>query len=201
MNSSPKQLDGYEILLCVSGGIACYKAADLASKLVQSGAGVTVAMTAAAAEFVKPPTFQALTRRAVFTSMWQSTETYDSGHISLTEKADLAILAPATANSIAKLANGLADNLVSTMLLATAGSCDVLVAPAMNSRMFAHPAVQANLERLRTMPGVHLIGPAEGRLACGTTGPGRMCEPAEILSRATELLRRKPAKKASKRDK
>jgi len=190
-----KSLDGYEVLLCVSGGIACYKAADLASKLVQSGAGVTVAMTPAAAEFVAPLTFQSLTRRAVFTSMWQSTENHDSGHISLTERADLTLLAPATANSIAKLAHGLADNLVSTMLLATASSCDVLVAPAMNSRMFAHPAVQANLERLRTMKGVHLIGPAEGRLACGTTGPGRMSEPADILTRATELLLRNPPKR------
>jgi len=188
-------LDGYEVLLCVSGGIACYKAADLASRLVQSGAGVTVAMTEAAMKFVGPLTFGSLTRRAVFTSMWQSTERHDSGHIALTERADLAILAPATANTIAKLAHGLADNLVSTMLLATAGSCDVLVAPAMNSRMYAHPAVRANIERLRAMEGVHLIGPEEGRLACGTTGPGRMSEPADILARATELLWRKPPKR------
>ncbi|MCL2701122.1 MAG: hypothetical protein FWE88_05455 [Phycisphaerae bacterium] len=192
-----KSLDGYEVLLCVSGGIACYKAADLASKLVQAGAGVTVAMTPAAVEFVQPLTFGSLTRRAVFTSMWQSTENHDSGHISLTERADLTILAPATANTIAKLAHGLADNLVSTMLLATAGSCDVLVAPAMNSRMFAHPAVQTNIETLASMPGVHLIGPAEGRLACGTTGPGRMCEPADILARATELLLRHAPKRLS----
>jgi len=192
-----KSLQGYEILLCVSGGIACYKAADLASRLVQSGAGVTVAMTPAATEFVAPLTFGSLTRRPVFTSMWSSasTDSHDIEHVSLTEKADLTILAPATANTIAKLAQGLADNLVSTMLLATAGSCDVLIAPAMNTRMYAHPAVQTNMERLRTMASVHVIGPAEGRLACGTTGPGRMSEPAEILTRATELLLRKPPKR------
>jgi len=195
--ATAKQLDGYEVLLCVTGGIACYKSADLASKLVQAGAGVTVAMTAAAQEFVRPLTFQSLTMRPVYTTMWQATEDYESGHISLTEQADLTIVAPATANILAKLAHGIADDLVSTMLLATTGTCEVLVAPAMNSRMYAHPAVRANLETLKGY-GVHIVGPGEGRLACGTTGPGRMSESSDLLAAATRILQGKPAKKSAR---
>lgn len=188
-----KSLEGYEVLLCVTGGIACYKAADLASKLVQAGTGVTVAMTDAAQEFVRPLTFQTLTGRRVYTSMWQSTEYYSSGHISLTEAADLMIVAPATANILAKMAGGIADDLVSTMILATTGSCPVLLAPAMNTRMLNAPAVKANLETLRKW-GVQFVGPASGRLACGTVGEGRMAEPAEILQAAGELLRKRAPK-------
>ena len=117
-----QSLEGYEILLCVTGGIACYKVADLTSKLVQAGAGVTVAMTDAAQEFIRPLTFQTLTGGRVFTTLWQSTEYYSSGHVSLTEAADLMIVAPATANVLAKIAAGMADNLVSTMILATTGA-------------------------------------------------------------------------------
>lgn len=182
-----KSLGGYEILLCVTGGIACYKAADLASKLVQSGAGVTVAMTDAAQEFVRPLTFQTLTGRRVYTSMWQSTEYYSSGHVSLTEAADLMIVAPATANILAKMAVGIADDLVTTMILATTGSCPVLVAPAMNTRMLCAPAVKANLDTLRKW-GVHFVGPGTGRLACGTVGEGRMAEPAQVVEETARLL-------------
>lgn len=184
----------YEVLLCVSGGIACYKVADLTSKLVQAGAGVNVAMTDAAQEFVKPLTFQSLTMRQVYTSMWQSTEYYQSGHISLTERADLMIVAPATANLVAKMAHGMADDLVSTMILAATGACPVLLAPAMNSRMWSAPPVAANIEQLRKW-GTHILGPDEGRLACGTTGPGRMVEPAQILAAAKEILLKNPPKR------
>lgn len=181
-------LEGYEVLLCVTGGIACYKAADLAGKLVQAGAGVTVAMTEAAAKFVTPLTFAAVTGRASFTTMWRDPQDHDPAHIALTEAADLMIVAPATANILGKLAGGIADDLVSTLALSAAGACEILLAPAMNSRMWHAPAVRENVEKLRAR-GVHFVGPNEGRLACGTIGPGRMAEPDEILAAAVGLLR------------
>lgn len=180
-------LRGREILLCVTGGIACYKVADLAGKLVSAGAGVNVAMSDAAARFVAPLTFQTLTRRRVYTSLWQSTEQFESAHISISELAEAMVVAPATADVIAKLANGLADDLVSTLLLARPQNCPLLIAPAMNTRMWESPATQTNVERLQNW-GAQLVGPAEGRLACGTTGPGRMAEPEEILTAVTKLL-------------
>ena len=191
-DQSNNSLEGYEVLLCVTGGIACYKSADLASKLVQAGCRVNVAMTDSAMEFIRPLTFQSITNRAVFTSMWQSTEYYQSGHISLTERADLMIIAPATANIIAKMAVGIADDLVSTMVLAATGACPIMLAPAMNTRMWEAPPVRANVEKLRQW-GVQMIGPAAGRLACGTVGPGRMTQPADILQAAREvMLKNKP---------
>jgi phosphopantothenoylcysteine decarboxylase/phosphopantothenate--cysteine ligase len=187
-------LEGYEVLLCVTGGIACYKSADLASKLVQAGCGLNVAMTESAMEFIRPLTFQSITNRSIYTSMWQSTEYYQSGHITLTERADLMIIAPATANIIAKMAVGIADDLVSTMVLAANGECPILLAPAMNTRMWEAPVVQGNVEKLRQW-GVQVIGPAAGRLACGTVGPGRMAEPVDILQAAREImLKNKPKK-------
>jgi len=185
--SNDKPLEGYEVLLCVAGGIACYKSADLASKLVQAGAGVTVAMTEAAARFVAPLTFQTLTARQVYTSMWQSSEDYRTQHISLTELADLMVVAPATANVIGKMAAGIADELVSALALSASGACGVLIAPAMNERMWSAAAVQDNMARLKER-AVHMIGPVEGYLACGTIGMGRMSEPADILQAAKELL-------------
>ncbi len=185
--TADKSLADYEVLLCVTGGVACYKVASLASALVQRGAGVHVAMTPAAERFVAPLTFQALTRRQVFTSMWQSAEDWNSQHISLTEQVDLMIVAPATANIIGKMACGIADDLVSTMHIASSGACEVLIAPAMNSRMWSAPAVQANVKTLKSR-GIHLIGPNEGNLACGAVGPGRMSEPDEILAEASRLL-------------
>ena len=184
-----------EVLLCVSGGIACYKAADLASKLVQAGAGVSVAMTDAATRFVAPLTFGTLTRRRVFTSLWTEADDFRSQHIALTELADLMIVAPATADLIAKIACGLADDLVSTLALSAFGECPILIAPAMNSRMWHAPATQANIERVRGW-GLTVVGPDEGRLACGTIGPGRMIDPAEILASAADLLHKAPPKKA-----
>jgi phosphopantothenoylcysteine decarboxylase/phosphopantothenate--cysteine ligase len=186
-------LGGYEVLLCVTGGIACYKVAELTSRLVQASAGVTVAMSDAALQFMTPLTFQTLTAQPVYTSMWQSTREYRSGHISLTEAADLMVIAPATANILGKLANGIADELISTLALSANEACDILVAPAMNTRMWRAPAMRANMERL-TAWGVHVIGPGEGFLACRTVGPGRMTEPDAILARITELLLRQPPK-------
>lgn len=189
------RLDGYEVLLCLSGGIACYKSADLASKLVQAGAGVSVAMTEAACQFVQPLTFQALTRRQVFTSMWQTTRDYSAQHLDLTSRADLMVIAPATADILAKMACGLADDLVSTLALSACGSCDILVAPAMNTRMYQAPPTQDNLARLRGW-GVQVIGPDSGPLACRDVGPGRMSEPADIFQRIVALLTVKPPKAA-----
>ena len=182
-----KPLVGKEIVLCVSGGIACYKAADLTSKLVQADANVHVAMTEAATRFVGALTFQALSRNAVFTSTWQSGENYSSRHTSLTELADLIIVAPATADIIGKMACGIADDLVSTLYIASTGTCEVLIAPAMNTRMWNSPAVQANIAKLKSW-GVHVAGPAEGNVACGTSGTGRMLEPKEIMQAGEKLL-------------
>jgi phosphopantothenoylcysteine decarboxylase/phosphopantothenate--cysteine ligase len=176
-----------ELLLCVTGGIACYKSADLASKLTRAGACLSVAMTENAQRFVTPLTFQAVTRNRVYTSLWPDMADHDSKHISLTERADLMIVAPATANTIAKIACGIADDLISTLAMSSCGSCEMLIAPAMNSRMFSSPALQANIETLKGR-GVHFIGPNDGRLACGTTGPGRMSEPDEILAAIESLL-------------
>jgi len=190
---APGPLAGYDLLLCVTGGIACYKSADLAGKLTRAGAAVTVAMTDNAQRFVAPPTFQAVTRNRVFTSLWPAEADRDSKHISLTERADLMIVAPATANMIAKIAGGIADDLVSTMAVSSSGSCDTLIAPAMNSRMFSSPALQANIKTLKDR-GVHFIGPNDGLLACGTTGPGRMSEPHEIAEAIMSLLAQTPPK-------
>jgi len=196
MNAKAQPLGNYEVLLCVTGGIASYKSADLASALIQAGAGVSVAMTDAAAQFVTPLTFQALTGRQVHTSLWQSAEDYRSQHICLTELADLMVIAPATANMIGKMASGIADDLVSTLALSAHGSCGVLLAPAMNTRMWDSPAVQGNIEKIAAW-GVNVVGPAAGRLACGTIGIGRMAEPEDIFQAATEVLLSNPPKRTA----
>jgi phosphopantothenoylcysteine decarboxylase/phosphopantothenate--cysteine ligase len=150
-------------------------------------------MTENACRFVTPLTFQAVTRNRVFTSIWPDMADHDSKHISLTERADLMIIAPATASMIGKIAGGIADDLVSTMAMSACGSCEMLIAPAMNSRMFSSPALQANIKTLEAR-GVRFIGPNDGRLACGTTGPGRMSEPDEILTAIESLLAQTPPK-------
>ncbi len=185
--SNEMPLTGYHVLLCVTGGIACYKAADLASKLVQAGAGVSVAMTDSAREFITPQTFQALTRERVFVSLQVDAKDVSSKHISQTERSDLMVIAPATANIIGKIAGGIADDLVSTMAVAATGACDILIAPAMNSRMWQSPAVQANLAKVKAW-GMHTIGPAEGYLACGTSGPGRLADVQAIFNEIKDLL-------------
>ncbi len=165
-------------MLGVTGGIAAYKAAELASRLVQSGAQVHVILTAEATRFIGAATFQALTRHPVSESVFADEQDGQIAHIDLADSADLVLIAPATANTIAKLAAGAADNMLSAVALAA--KCPVWIAPAMNVNMYRHPAVQANLRTLETY-GCHLIGPDQGRLACGWTGRGRMSEPAAIL--------------------
>ena len=189
-----RPLADYEVLLCVSGGIAAYKSADLAGRLICAGADVTVAMTEAAQQFVTPLTFQTLTAQKVYTSLWQSSEEVSCRHISLTEAADLMIIAPATADIIAKMACGLADDLVSTMTLSAHGACEVLIAPAMNARMWSAPPTGQNVQLLKNR-GIYVVGPATGRLACGTVGIGRMAEAEDILAAAIEILHTKPPKR------
>jgi len=184
------------VLLCATGGIACYKTADLTSKLVQKGAGVTVAMTEAATRFVGPITFEALTGRKVHTSMWQGGGEHAAVHLELTERADLMAVVPATANILAKFAAGLADDLVSTLGLSAQGTCKILLAPAMNTRMWEAPSTQANVEKLRGW-GAATVGPASGHLACGTQGLGRLAETEEILTEITEMLLTDKPKSAS----
>ena len=186
-DDSGESLARYELLLCVTGGVACYKAADLASKLTRSGASVTAALTENACRFVAPLTFQTVTRNRVFTNLWPDAGDHESGHISLTERADLMIIAPATANILGKIACGIADDLVSTMAMSAAGACEMLVAPAMNSRMWNSPALQDNIKMLDAR-GVRFVGPNDGPLACGTIGPGRMAEPHEIVSAIISIL-------------
>lgn len=180
-------LDGCEILLCVCGGIAAYKSAALTSKLVQAGAGVTVAMTRAARRFVGVVTFQALSGRPVYANQWPGASSGSIEHLTLGENADLIVVAPATANVLAKMANGIADDLVSSLLLGAA--CPILIAPAMNTRMWQHPATQRNVGFLRDS-GHEFVGPESGWQACREVGPGRMSEPETILSTIERKLKK-----------
>ncbi len=186
-------LEDYEVLVAVSGGIAAYKVCEVVSNLVQRGAGVTVAMTPAARKFVGRTTFEALSGRRVLTSLWASDEVADSVHIRVTAATDLLLIAPATANTIGKLACGIADDLVSTLAISTDSL--VAVAPAMNERMWNHPAVQRNVALLRER-GCTLVGPGRGWLACRTVGEGRMSDAAEIVTAVAAMLVAKPAKAA-----
>jgi phosphopantothenoylcysteine decarboxylase/phosphopantothenate--cysteine ligase len=189
-DSTPALLKGREIIVAVCGGIAAYKVADIVSKLVQRGAGVTVCMTVEAQKFITPLTFEALSGRPVRTGTFTLVESSDPQHISLTERADLMLVAPATNNIIAKVAHGLTDDLVSLMICAAA--CPVVFAPAMNNRMWAHPVAQENIKKLTGL-GYRFIGPEDGWLACRNTGPGRLSEPAKIVEEVTQLLGEKPA--------
>lgn len=173
-----EMLKGKKILLCVSGGIAVYKAAALTSKLTQSGAAVKVIMTNSAREFVTPLTFQALSRNDVFFDTFDEKDSSVIAHIDLADWADIAIVAPATANAIGKLANGIADDMMTTTLLAT--KAPVWIAPAMNVNMYDNRAVQKNIETLHHY-GYQFIEPSEGYLACGYVGKGRLEEPEKIV--------------------
>ncbi len=173
------------IVLGVSGSIAVYKSVDLASKLTQAGALVDVILTDSAARFVTPLAFRSVTGRAVYTDLWALDE--HVAHVGLGEAADLMLIAPATAHTLAKLAHGLADNLLTVTALAA--RCAVAVAPAMDGGMWEHPATVANMVTLRER-GVHIAGPGEGRMASGLHGFGRMLEPAELLGEARLLLAR-----------
>ena len=167
-----------EILLGVTGGIAAYKAADLCSRLVQRGARVSVVMTESAHQFIGATTFEALTNRPVNTNPFQANEHFQGEHIGLARRAELVIVAPATANSIASIAHGFADDLLSTTLLAT--TAKVFVAPAMNCDMWAKASVQRNVAQLAA-DGYHIIDPEDGWLSCGQIGSGRMASPESIL--------------------
>src|SRR3954469_25730555 len=182
MNPSDAQpvqsLKGREIIVAVCGGIAAYKIADVVSKLVQLGAGVTVAMTSEAQQFITPLTFEALSGRKGRTNTFDLVDSGDTQHIKLTERADLMLVAPATNNIIAKVAAGLTDDLVSLMICAAA--CPVVFAPAMNHRMWENPIAQENVAKLKSL-GYRFIGPDAGWLACRNSGPGRLTEPANIV--------------------
>ncbi len=167
------------IALGVTGCIGAYKAADLCSKLVQKGFDVHVIMTANAAKLVTPLTFQTLSQNRVTTSLWDSPE-WEPRHISLADQCRLLVIAPCTANTIAKLAHGIADDALSTYALSHRGP--LLVAPAMNPRMWEHPAVQANIAILKQR-GAEIIGPGVGRVACGDTGTGRLEDVPVILEK------------------
>lgn len=172
------ELTNRHILLGVTGGVAAYKVAQYARELQRRGATVQVAMTEAATRFVGPVTFQALTGRQVYTDQWDSSVPNNMAHIELSRQADAIVIAPATADFLAKLANGLADDLLSTLCIAR--NCPLLVAPAMNREMWANPATQRNVARLLE-DGIVMLGPDEGDQACGETGVGRMLEPEDLV--------------------
>jgi phosphopantothenoylcysteine synthetase/decarboxylase len=187
-------LSGYEVLVAVGGGIAAYKTCQVVSRLAQRDCGVTVAMTDAGTHFVTPLTFQSLTHRPVFTTLWETEGYYDPQHLALTENADLFLVAPATANLIGKFASGIADDLVSTLMMGR--DCRAVLAPAMNTRMWENPIVQRNVRTLRDL-GYVFIDPAEGYLACGAIGAGRMAEPEVILEKVVSLLRERPPRSSA----
>ena len=176
---SASHLKGQRVLLCVGGGIAAYKALELVRRLRDAGAEVQVAMTAGAQHFVTPLSFQALSGNPTRTTLWDSAAEASMGHIELARWADRIVIAPATAGLLAKLAHGFADDLVTTLCLAT--TAPITVAPAMNHRMWLHPATQANLATLRSR-GVQVVGPEDGPLAEGESGPGRLSEPEAIIA-------------------
>src|SRR5947209_11103651 len=179
-----KVLESTHIILGVSGGIAAYKVADLASKLVQAGALVDVIMTAGAQRFVTPLTFQALTRRPVRTDIYAGWLGDDTGHVGLAHSADLLVIAPATAHTIARLALGLSDDLLCAVYLST--RAPMLVVPAMETSMYLHPATQQHLKTLHSRGAVIML-PAEGHLASGATGLGRLPEVPDLMSAGQRL--------------
>ena len=178
-------LSNFNVLLGVSGGIACYKSCEIVSRLKKLGAGVDVVMTAHATEFVSALTFETLSARPVVSDMFNRDRQWEVEHISLAKKADICIIAPATANVIAKLAEGIADDMLTTTALAL--KCPIIIAPAMNTNMYSNVAVQANLDALKAR-GFVVIDPISGRQACGDSGKGKMAEPADIVAKAVDVL-------------
>ena len=179
------------VLLGVSGGIACYKAVELVRSLVRDGFSVQVVMTRGAMEFITPLTFQTLSGRPVASETFDLTQESEIGHINLADSADIFVIAPATANVIGKIAAGIADDLLTTVLMAT--QAPVLIAPAMNTHMYENPILQENIRKLRRI-GYHLLEPAEGYLACGYEGRGRLPAPEEILEAIRRLVKKKDLK-------
>ena len=187
--SNIEMLNNLNILLGVTGGIAAYKAVDLAGKLTDSGAKVRTVMTENACRLVGSKSFEAITQSAVFTALWNTPEEYQISHIALVDWSDVVVVAPATANILGKIANGICDDMLSTTLCACwplVESGAALLAPAMNTNMWENPAVQHNVKTLEER-GFQFIGPTEGRLACGTEGIGRMSEPQEILEAVEKI--------------
>ncbi|MEX2314866.1 MAG: flavoprotein, partial [Thermomicrobiales bacterium] len=179
-------LRGRRVVLGVSGGIAAYKAVDLASKLVQAGATVDVIMTRSATEFLRPMSFEAITTRRVHIDVFEPWSESGKGHISLADEADIIVVAPATANTIARLAFGMADGMLTvTLLSATPRGVPHVIVPAMEHHMFQHPATQANIATLQAR-GAWIVGPEHGRLASGAVGLGRLSAPERIVG-AIEL--------------
>jgi phosphopantothenoylcysteine decarboxylase/phosphopantothenate--cysteine ligase len=193
MPKKKSNLSGLNILLGVSGGVAAYKAVDLASRLTAGGAKVNTIMTENACRLIGPKSFEAVTNSAVYTTLWNTTQEYKISHINLADWADIVVVAPATANIIGKIANGICDDLLSTTLCACWAK-PTLLAPAMNNNMWTNAAVQRNIKAVKGM-GFKLIGPEKGRFACGTEGIGRMSEPQDILEAiekiASEIKRNK----------
>ncbi len=193
MPKKKSTLSGLNILLGVSGGVAAYKAVDLASRLTAGGAKVNTIMTQNACRLIGPKSFEAVTNSAVYTTLWNATQEYKISHINLADWADIVVVAPATANIIGKIANGICDDLLSTTLCACWAK-PTLLAPAMNNNMWTNAAVQRNIKAVKGV-GFKLIGPEKGRLACGTEGIGRMSEPQDILEAiekiASEIKRNK----------
>jgi len=173
------------IAIGVTGGIAAYKIVDLVSRLKKEDFEVVVLMTEGATKFVTPLTFRTMSGREVLTDLWQETERYKVQHIGVAEEADLLVIAPATANFIAKMAHGIADDLLSTVALAV--TCPILVVPAMNSNMYLNPIVQSNIDKLKSL-GYHVMNPDQGVLACGVSGPGRLPDIEDIYQKIMDLF-------------
>lgn len=188
MATQQSDLDGARVLVGVCGGISAFKTIQLVSQLVKSNADVQVILTPSAFEFVGPASFQGLTGHVVHSDIFDIPEGQHAAHIELGLWADVYVIAPVTASTLAKLANGLADNLLVATFLAV--KCPVLLAPAMNSRMWAHGAVQTQVQRVKEM-GVKLVGPETGPMACGEPGTGRMSEPDDIYAAIVRCLDRR----------
>lgn len=190
MSDASESLAGRRILVALTGGIACYKTATVVSRLVQRGAAVRVLMTKSATRFITPLTLQSLSGSPVLTSIWQSDDHPESQHVGVARWCELMLIAPASANTIAKLAYGLCDDVVSLAATALPRETPLLLAPAMNADMWERTAVQRNLAILRG-DGVRFVGPEEGWQACRTRGPGRMSEAEAIVEAVVETLGRR----------
>ncbi|HHT9120201.1 MAG TPA: flavoprotein [Candidatus Hypogeohydataceae bacterium YC41] len=176
----------YTVILGVTGSIAAYKACEIVTSLVKSGVEVVVVMTSPARQFITPLTFQTLSRNEVVTELFGPQEVHDPQHVSLSDRADLILIAPATANILGKLASGIAEDVLTCTVLAS--KAKVLIAPAMDDRMYNHPVVQGNIEKLKGI-GYRFIGPVEGRLSSGRIGVGRMAPVEEIVRLVQEELK------------
>lgn len=192
----PSALANRRVLLGVTGGIAAYKSATFVSRAAQAGADVRVVMTEAATRFVAPLTFQSLSGHPVATSIWHSDEHWDSQHVALARWCELMVIAPASADILAKLAAGVCDDVVSLTACALPRATPVLLAPAMNEQMWQNPVTQRNLATVGELLGYETVGPDSGWQACRTEGSGRMSDPMDILAAAASVLARTPGRES-----